>query len=88
MIVKGDVLAAMKGGMKPQSRLPEAGSPAKSAGAKKDEKAKGADTPLTFEDIPNSPIRKVRNRHFSHGNCLAIGSRLSWSYFLRTFLDP
>ncbi|KAG0610589.1 hypothetical protein M758_7G077600 [Ceratodon purpureus] len=54
MVVKGDVLAAMKSGMKAQ-----AGGPAKSAGDKKGEKSKGPDAPLRFEDIPNTPIRKI-----------------------------
>ncbi|KAG0558778.1 hypothetical protein KC19_10G053700 [Ceratodon purpureus] len=60
ILVKGDVLAAVKGGMKPQ-----AGGPVKSAPAKKDEpskapsKAPATDSPLSFEDIPNSQIRKI-----------------------------
>jgi len=55
-VVKGDVLAAVKGGMKPQ-----AGGAVKSNADKKSAPSKAAtpDTPLSFEDTPNSPIRKV-----------------------------
>jgi pyruvate dehydrogenase E2 component (dihydrolipoamide acetyltransferase) len=81
MVVKGDVLAAMKGGMKPQ-----AGGPVKSAGDKKGEKSI-PDTPLRFKDIPNTPIRKVRHCHCSYNGCLTTGPRLSWSYTLRTVFD-
>lgn len=69
IIVKGDVLAAVKGGMKPQ-----AGEPVIDDAAKKDtlpskvsskapsktlSKAPAPHTSLSFEDIPNSQIRKV-----------------------------
>lgn len=68
MVVKGDVLAAMRGGMKPQ-----AGGPAKSG--KKGEKSRVGvpDAPLSFEDIPNTPIRKVRHCLISHGGSLTTG---------------
>jgi pyruvate dehydrogenase E2 component (dihydrolipoamide acetyltransferase) len=55
-VLKGDVLAAAKGGMKPQ-----AGGAEKTTAAKKPSKAGAAtpDSPLSFEDIPNSAIRKI-----------------------------
>lgn len=65
IIVKGDVLAAVKSGMKPQAGGPAKSAAAKSPAAKKDappkapSKAPAPDTPLSFEDIPNSQIRKV-----------------------------
>lgn len=66
MIIKGDVLAAIKGGMKPLAG-DKAGDKVKGAAAQTDaaapksapSKAPTPDTSLTFEDIPNTPIRKV-----------------------------
>ncbi|XP_024397031.1 dihydrolipoyllysine-residue acetyltransferase component 1 of pyruvate dehydrogenase complex, mitochondrial [Physcomitrium patens] len=66
MIIKGDVLAAIKGGMKPLAG-DKAGDKVKGAAAQTDaaapksapSKAPTPDTSLTFEDIPNTPIRKI-----------------------------
>lgn len=59
MVLKGDVLAAMKSGMKPQAK--KAGAPAPTASKKgapgKSLEATGS--PLSYEDIPNTQIRKV-----------------------------
>lgn len=68
-VVKGDVLAAVKGGMKPQ-----AGGAAKSTAPKKSAPSKAAtpDTPLSYEDLPNSPIRKVLLHLSASLRCLVM----------------
>ena len=67
MVLKGDVLAAMKSGTKPQVK--KAGAPAPTASKKgapgKSLEATGS--PLSYEDIPNTQIRKVFSAlHLAH----------------------
>lgn len=73
MIIKGDVLAALKGGMKPQAGdIVKDAAAQKPAAAQKSAPSKApiSGTPSTFEDIPNTPIRKVLHSVLSlHSGC-------------------
>ncbi len=75
MLVKGDVLAAMKSGLLPKSKSTPAAASKTSAPAK----VPAASSPaLSYEDIPTSQIRKV---------CMALMNQQLKSQSIGSFLE-